>query len=707
MANLLLEIGTEELPLASLDVIYGELAEKCRESLKAGRIGFREVRVEATPRRIVLFIEGLAPRQEDQVLELRGPSEEKAFDEQKKPTRALEGFLKSREAEVSDIEWMDTPKGRFVMLRRREKGQALSRVLPELLQGLIGSLSFPKNMRWDPTGFRFPRPIRWILALLDESVVRMQLANVKSGRKTFGHRFLAPRALTVRRADWKAFTAALKKAHVVLSLKEREERVRSELASRFAQKHPDEELVHLSAQLVEEPFLLEGGFDRDYLRLPPEVLASCMKKNQKIFACYGVRGKMENRFVAVLNGRRAGLARIRSDYENVLQSRLHDARFFYEADTKARLETKVPLLDQIVYLGGLGTVYRKAERMKTMAAEFATSTGQSGLGEDLARAAWLCKADLMTQMVYEFPDLQGIVGREYALVDGEKQEIAAAIGMQYLPKNLSEDFSCVQKQFIPLAALLGILDRLDLLTGAFAIGLEPTGSQDPFALRRAGGTVIKLVRSFRFPFSMRAAMASLYSLFEPLRAENPEKWKSEDETCAALTRFLRDRVVFELQLKSGTKDFEIFEAVWSADADCIADVFDRIEVLGGLLRRSPQTLTRAGKVVERTGNIVKGMKDATAVVRPELFQDPLENRIFQLFQDRGSEVSSSVLNRDYEKATRLFGEIFYLPLHDFFEQVMVNVEDPAIRSNRQALMKSINRLYTDKLADLSVLSRIE
>lgn len=712
MPNLLVEIGTEELPVDALDVIYGELSAKAKKALYERGLGFKHISVEATPRRITLFIESLDPMQMDVTAMQIGPSYQKAYDSTGQPTSALVGFLKAHGATINQVKFEENiaiksegkefvRKGKYVVLKTPVKGKSAEKILPSVLLEVFSNLNFPKFMRWENSGFRFPRPIRWIVCLLDRKVIPFHLADVASSRQSYGHRFLSPKSFTVTRADWADYRKRLKRAHVILGLKEREELIRNALRRRFHQKYFDEELVHTTAQLVEEPYFLQGVFSKTYLELPTEVLASCMKKNQKIFACYDSKNQPAGRFVAVLNSARRGLGGIRADYENVLESRLRDARYFYETDTKEPFEKKRPLLEQLVYLDKLGTMREKTERLEKLAEAFAALLGREDLKEDLRRAARLSKIDLMTALVYEFPDLQGIAGREYALESGEKEEVAQAVGAQYFPKNLAVDSKELPKQMTPLGAMLGIIDRLDLLVGAFGVGLEPSGSQDPFALRRAGGGLVKLIRAFRFHFSIVEAIEASAGLY------GNSLTRSVKDLLPRLTSFLQERVTFEIQPKPGSRSWEILTAVFRSSFEDLADVYERFEILNRLWECEPEAFLRAGKVVERTANILKGIKAEANTVKPELLKEPLERELFRLLEERAGEIRDSLTRRDYEKATLLFGKVFYHPLHDFFDQVMVNTEDPAIRANRQALMKRINLLYTERLADLSLLSRLD
>ena len=695
----LIEIGTEELPVANLDIFSNQGAELIRKALIKHRLDFSAIRTGATPRRLAIFIENLEPKQKEERNVVTGPAADKAYDASGKPTPALLGFLSGQQATLQQVKIQETPRGRYVAIEKIHKGEPTSKILPRLLVETLSSLPFPKMMYWEKSGFRFPRPVRWIVALYGKKVIALNFAGIKSGRTTFGHRFLAPGSFSISQADWKDYEKRLKKKHVFLSGEVRGGMIEQGL-KKFQQKEFDSELLREAANLVEEPFLIQGKFSGTYRDLPEEILVTCMKKYQKIFACRDDKGNLVNRFVAVLNGRRSGLPQIRQDYENVLESRLRDAQYFYEEDTKEPLEKKVSRLKELVFLGRLGTMEERTERLRGLAKNFAEISGLRELEKILERTAHLSKADLTTQMVGEFPELQGIMGREYAEASGEPDEVARAVGEQYLPKNLAEDYQGLKKKLSLAGALFGITDRMDLLVGAFAVRLNPTGSEDPYALRRAGGILVKLVRSFSFQFSLSELIRQSY-----------QKYKvkldlSEEEVSKKLADFLKDRVAFELQAKSGTRLHEILQGVMKSSFNDLADVFRRFEMLAELSAKNPKVFFKTSKIVERTSNILKGAKEALNSVDPKLLQEPLEKRLYELAQQEEAELRRFVEERNYSEATRLYGETFFEPLHDFFDKVMVNVDDASIRRNRQALMKQINGLYTEKVADLSLLTQV-
>ncbi len=699
MPDLLIEIGTEELPLDSLDVLDSHLKDRITAALKSARFTLESVEVKTTPRRIAIGVKNLSAKQSDHVLEFSGPSAEQAYGADGKPTQALEGFLKSKGASLSDVQIKETPRGRFISVQKKEMGKPAAQVMAQILRDVLGALPFPKMMRWEASGFRFPRPIRWLVFLLDKRLVSCQIADVKSAAVSYGHRFLALGAFKILSADWAAYEKALAKRHVILDLAARESKIRRELASKFGQKNPDEELLHTVSQLIEEPFFLIGGFKRDYLKLPEAVLATCMKKNQKIFACRDGQGHVKNQFVAILNGKRGNLARIQSDFENVLESRLKDAQFFYHEDTKAPLEAKVEALSQIIYLGKLGTMKDKTQRIEKLSRVFAQKSGHSDLEKDLTKAAHLSKADLMTRLVFEMPELQGVVGGEYAARSGENSEVASAIATQYLPKNLTEDYQSLKKSIGLLGAMLGVVDRFDHLVGAFGMGLEPTGSQDPFALRRSAGVLVKLIRAYQLSFSFRELLESAVQGYgSALKIPAQEISKK-------LTAFLQDRVTFELGVSAGTRAHEILQAVLKAGADDWADVFARFEALVQLEKKDPGTFYKAAKVIERPANILKGFKGNVGTVDSSKLVEESEKQLFEILKSKGGLVLAAGKGQDYEKATRLLAEYFSEILHTFFSKVLVNAEDAEICRNRHALLKQVVDLYGSCIADLSVLSR--
>lgn len=699
--NFLLELGTEELPQGVLELLEGSFQNLLEKRLQEERIPFSKVSCCFSPRRIVAFIEKLGPVQEDQTVEWMGPSWDRAFDAAGKPTPALDGFMRSKDLKLADLQKKTTPRGDYVTASRRLSGEKTEKVLPKLLENILTGLPFRKPMRWNESRFAFPRPIRWIAALWGEKIFKLEIAGVKAGNFTYGHRVLAPGKIKITGgANLAAFKALLRKRHVIADTEERKQSIREQYFKKTGLKDCDEDLVNETAQLVEEPFVAVGDFGASFLKLPKEILITSLKKHQRIFALKDKKGKMSGKFAAVLNGKRAKLDVIVSDYRGVLEAKLRDALFFFAEDVKTPLEAKTPRLKDVIFLGKLGSLAEKSERLIALA-EYAAKQLHLSAEEktDLQRAAKLCKADLLTQMVYEFPVLQGIMGREYARADGEKEAVCLAIAEHYLPLQLSQDYQELKKQQNKTGALLAILDKVDSLAGAFGTGLIPTGSQDPYALRRAGGGVVKILRAFSFRLNLLDLCAEAVKLYGAKLTQPAEN------TLRSLQEFFKERIIFEAGVKPGSKEEEILKAALATEWRDVADLVKRYESVLGFSKKEKKIFEQARKVVERTHNILKGAKEQIPDhLDAELCREPLEKKLYDLVRDSSGAVQGFYEQGAFGDLTRLYGESFHGPIDEFFEKILINVEDQAVRKNRQALMKKINRLYVEKVADLSFVS---
>jgi len=700
--NFLLEIGVEELPTDALAVVEAHFKPDLEKRLAAERLSYHKVEFYFTPRRLVLFIAGIGDRQKAETVEWLGPAWDKAYDAEGKPTPALAGFLKSKNLGEGDVSRKETPKGVYVAARKILEGKKTEEILPGIITELLKSLPFAKRMRWDETGYPFPRPARWIVSLLGSKVLRFSIGLVKSDAFTTGHRFLSPGKMKVRDADFAAFKRLMVKLNVTLNPEERKQSIRKQFRAKAGRADCDEELVELNANLTELPFVITGKFSKSFLSLPKEILSTCMKKNQKIFLLTDAQGRSKAEFAAVLNGRKNDLPKIVEDYRGVLEARLRDSEFFYAEDTKEPLEKKVPRLKDIIFLGKLGNIEEKIGRMAGLAEGLAKSLELSEEEkENLKRACFLCKADLLTQMVYEFPELQGIMGREYARVNGEKEEVARAIAEHYLPKQLAQSYEDLREEQTKSGALLAILDKIDTLVGAFGIGLEPTGSHDPYALRRAGGGIVKILRTFRYPLDLQELISQAIGLYGTRLTQPAEA------IAKALERFFKERAVFELGIKAGSKEDEILKAVFGTAWSNISGVFLRYERLEKFFHKDKPAFEKARKVVERTNNILKGAKEEIPeIIDTSLFRFELEQRLYDALKQAEGRIPSLALEGKYEELTRSYGEILYAVLHEFFDEILVNAEEPELRKNRQALMKRVNRLYVDCAADLAFVSPV-
>ena len=467
--NLLFEIVTEELPVDSLDTLRNSWQLKFEEALRISRLSFESTHLGLTPRRIAVFVEELSPRQADETIEVSGPRKDQAYDKSGKPTQALLGFLRSKKLTEKDIFIKESRGAKSVAAKIIRKGVSTEKVLPELLEGVLESIPFPKRMRWDGDGFRFPRPIRWGLAIYGNKPLSFTFAGVRTKPETRGHRFLSNKPIRVSYADWDKYRELLLKNHVLLSEEDRKRVIRDGIKRRKKTTPLDESLIHITSFLTEEPFLVEGAFKKEYLKLPEEILYTVMKKHQRIFAIYNSKGDVLNHFIAVINGKRKDLERLKLNYERVLESRLNDAQFFFREDTQVSLDDRKDKLGDLIFMKKLGTYGQKEHRIGWLAIDLTSEKGDRLKGltaeeeKHLRDAAQICKRDLATQMVFEFPELQGVMGREYALYDGKPPEVARAISEHYLPKSLAEGYKYLSKTISRVGAVLGIIDRLDTL----------------------------------------------------------------------------------------------------------------------------------------------------------------------------------------------------------------------------------------------------
>ncbi|HSR10939.1 MAG TPA: glycine--tRNA ligase subunit beta, partial [Thermodesulfobacteriota bacterium] len=498
MSELLLEIGTEEIPSAFIPRALEEMQSLLAEEFRSNRIPCKEIKALGTPRRLVLTATGMASSQEGRVVENVGPAKRIAFDEQGNPTKAAMGFARGQGVRVEDLQVVKTEKGEYVCARREEKGVETSGILPDILPRLISSIHFPKSMRWMDLENAFVRPIHWILALFDGKTVPFQIGNVSSGSLSRGHRFMAPGSFQVK--DLADYLIKLKNSFVIVNPEERRELILAEVKKAAAEVSgaavADPGLLEIVTYLVEYPVALRGGFSRDFLSLPREVLISAMREHQRYFSIAGENGSLLPYFVAVSNTKPRDPKVVIRGNERVLQARLADAKFFFVEDQKVPLAQRVEGLKKVVYHSKLGTSYEKVMRIKGVS-EYLASRVNPELRETVERAALLCKADLITGMVGEFPSLQGTMGRVYARLSGEREEVAQAIYEHYLPTSAGGDLP----KSAP-GAILSMADKLDTVCGCFGVGLIPTGTADPYALRRQTLGIINIILDKRYALNL-------------------------------------------------------------------------------------------------------------------------------------------------------------------------------------------------------------
>ena len=686
MADLLLEILSEEIPARMQAGASRALERQVRSRLEAARLPVARCESFVTPRRLVLFACGLPAVQPDVTVERKGPRVDA-------PARALEGFLAQAGLTRDQCERRDTPKGPVWFAVTREKGRATGTLLAELLPAALAAVPWPKSMRWDSSGVRWVRPVRSILCLLDAAVVRFRFGAVESGRATRGHRLLSPGAFEVEVA--RGYADALARARVMLDPAARARAVvegaeRLARAERLALK-PDDWLVSENAGLVEWPAVLMGRIDARFMALPDEVLTSAMRGHQRYFNLLDGDGCLAPRFVMVGNGETAdGGASVVAGNERVLRARLADAAFFWEQDRRRPLEDCVPALAGIVFHARLGSMADKTERIAAAAAALCRFVA----GADAARAARagaLCKADLASGMVGEFPDLQGVVGRHYAIADGEPPAVARAIAEHYAPQGPGDRCPTA-----PESVAVALADKLDTLAGFFAIDERPTGSKDPFALRRAALGAIRLILENRLRLPLRAVLTEMLAGYGALLPPAPGA-----EAAAAVLDFLADRVKAHLRDRGVRHD--LIGAVFAAgDEDDLLRLLARVAALERFL--SGEDGANLLTAYRRAANIlrIEEKKDGRSHAGPAddaLFATEEERALRARLAEVDARAGAALRQETFEEAMAAMATL-RAPVDAFFDRVTVNCEDPARRRNRLMVLSEI-RGSLDRLADFS------
>ncbi len=684
MADLLFEIGAEEIPAGFAPAALQQLSQDLAKALDDARLPHGEVRAVGTPRRLAVWAREVAPRQGDAISQALGPPVAQAFDAAGNPTPAATGFARSQGVEVAALERVETPKGLRLAVTKVEKGRKAEAVMPGILERLVAGLRFRKVMRTGNDDVTFARPVRWMVALLGGKPVPVRHGGVRSGRTTVGHRFLSPRAIPLSGKP-EDYVARLRKAHVLVDPDERRAAVDAEL-SRAARKaggalRPDEPLVEQVTWLVEHPTGIAGSFEKSNLELPPEVVISEMRNHQRYFAVVDARGRLQNRFVAVSGTPVKDPAVARHGYERVLRARLADARFFFEEDRKRKLVDRIEDLGRRTYQARLGSELDRVHRIGAVAGDLARALGrEEELLSDVLEAARLCKTDLTTGMVGEFPELQGTMGGHYARQEGLKPAVADAIEDHYKPLGASEEMPRGD-----LGALVGVADRLHQLVGIIGVGEKATGAADPYGLRRAAIGILRIVQSRGWHLSLAAAVE------RTLDALSGVKLAADRAVVASQVReFLRGRL---RALWGDEFDGDLVDAVLAAGFDDVVDARRRLEALASVKAR-PDFVPLA-VAFKRVANIrEKAGEGASAVVDPALLLDGAERALHDDLLRVDGEVAELRRARDYAGVLRAVASI--KPAVDrFFDEVLVMAEEPAVRANRLGLMKRVSDLFGD------------
>ncbi len=686
--DFVLEIGTEEIPARFMPSAISQLKEIAGRWITENRLACGEIAAYGTPRRLTVYITGLAEEQEDFVDLIKGPSKKASLDENGNPTRAAEGFARSQGVSVGDLIVQETPNGEYVFAEKRQTGQKTAGILPQFCLELINGLSFPKPMRWGYKEMRFARPIRWLLALFGNTVIPFEIEGLQSGRVTYGHRFLSQGPIELYQAP--DYLDRLRDAYVIVDHVERRERIRNQVVKvaerEGAEVLPDEELLEEVTHLLEYPTALCGTFDREYLRLPREVLITPMREHQRYFPVVDSEGNLMNKFITLRNGTDSFLDTVKEGNEKVLRARLADAEFFFEEDLKTPLRSNVAKLGKIVFQESLGTVLEKVERIGALGRYLAAEMGinDENLLEDIEQGAYLCKADLVTNMVYEFPELQGIMGREYALRNGEKESVAQAVFEHYLPR-----FSGDILPETTAGSIISIADKIDTIVGCFAVGIQPTGSQDPYALRRQALGICHIAIEGKLNFSVNNLIEKAYQCYgDSIKAQ-----LSAGETVLEVTEFFKQRLKNIFADRGFT--YDVIDAVLSVGHDRLTDTLLRAEALTNL--RSQEIFGKLLTAYTRVSNLAKNAESDD--IAPDLFTEEVEKELYAEFVKAKEEMKIYLEEKQYRQFLQRFA-LLQQYIDNFFEGVMVMVDDEKIKHNRLALLKNIAGL-TRLVADLT------
>jgi glycyl-tRNA synthetase beta chain len=679
----LLEIGTEEIPAGFMLPAAESLVTLFSKTMENARIAHGTVETYATPRRLILRASDVEVCQATVEIEKIGPAITVAFDEHGNPTKSAIGFARSQGVDVADLLVVRTPKGEQVAVRKTETGQATSDVLSLSLRELIEKIPFPKTMRWMDLDVRFARPIHWIVALFQGEMLPFSFGNILSGNSSRGHRFTHPESFEV--TCFKDLRSSLEAQGILIDPEERRKQIENLIKDLAAgagfRVFDDPELLSEVTFLVESPYPVMGEFSRDFLELPASILITCMKKHQRYFSVQGSDGRIANRFIAVNNTPVKDEAISIRGHQRVLKARLEDARFYFREDRKQPLFSRLDALKGVVFHSKLGTAHEKVERFTLLAKKLAENLAPDKL-QMVERAALLSKCDLETGIVYEFPELQGIIGSYYAKKDGELEEVATAIREHYLPAHAGDS---LPKGIV--GSLVSIADRMDTIAGCFSVGLIPTGAADPYALRRHALAIIQILINLDQALDLNWLVRDAVHLLDAF------KTRPEEQVITDVMDFIRTRFV-NFHTSRGYS-LDVVEAVVRARFDDPVDARRRVEALEDWKKQTDFEAVMVG--FKRVTNILKGIPPRE--VSPELFVEDAERALFSAYMSVSDRSEPLIDMGDYSKAVKIIAEL-RPPIDAFFDTVMVMVENEVLKNNRLGLLTGLANLFR-RVADFS------
>jgi len=680
--DFLVELGTEELPPKALKKLSQAFADGIEQGLAEANLSGSKIELFAAPRRLAVRIADLPEKQEDKEEVVYGPPAKIGFDEDGKPTKAAEGFAKRSGVDVSEIKTGDNGK---LMIELSINGQATTSLLADIVQSSLDKLPIPKRMRWGASRTEFVRPVHWLVMLFGNDIVDGEVLGLKAGNTSRGHRFHAPDDIHIESPA--AYEEALRGAFVMASFEERQALIKEQVAAEGKKLNGeaviDEDLLDEVTALNEWPVALAGNFEERFLDVPAEALISSMKEHQKYFHVVDSEGNLKPNFITIANIESKDPAQVIAGNEKVIRPRLADAAFFWETDRKQPLESRFDKLKSVVWVNKLGSIADKSERISALASKIANATGSdTALAE---RAAKLCKADLVTSMVYEFTDLQGLAGQYYAEKDGEHADVCAAMVEQYMPA-----FAGDQLPATATGTAIALADRLDSLVGLFGLGQIPTGTKDPFALRRASLGVLRILVEKKIDLDLNELI--------DWAIDNNWPVALKENTKATLVEYMLDR--FSAWYQDENIPSEVFQAVRARGITKPLDINNRVHAVFGFSKLdAAQALAAANK---RVSNILtKAEQGVSDSVDASLLQEEAEKQLAAKVAEVSSALEPVFAASDYTQAMKTLAELRE-PVDQFFDQVMVMADDEAVKNNRLALLSQLRNLFLE-VADISLL----
>ena len=688
--DFLVEIGTEELPPKALRPLMEAFGERLVTGIDEARLDHGDAQVFASPRRLAVRVKKLAAAQEDRAVEQKGPPVRIAFDDGGNPTPAAEAFAGKCGVSVDELERAATDKGEWLVFNTVEKGRSVAELMPEIIERALGSLPIPRRMRWGASEAEFVRPVHWIVLLHGKDVVDATIMGIRTGRESRGHRFHAQGSVTIGKPG--DYLKVLEDpGFVIADFERRRELVREGVeaaASRAGGNIVDgESLYDEVASLVEWPVPIVGAFDEVFLELPREVVVSTLTGHQRYFPVADDDGRLLPHFVTVANIESRDPEQVIEGNERVIRPRLADAAFFWDSDRKKPLTARAETLRDVVYQRGLGSVFDRSQRIAAIATWLAGQLDADA--KTVERAATLCKCDLVTGMVGEFPDLQGTMGRYYALADGEPAAVADAIAEHYLPRFAGDDLpESVAGQ------ILAIAEKLDTLAGVFSVGKKPSGNRDPFGLRRAALGIVRILIE-------RGLDVDLKALIENAVGEQPKSKLDADELAADVYGFITDRLRRYFLDRDSKLRTETFDAVMARQPASLVDFDRRLAAVQTFARlEQAESLAAANK---RIANILRKAGDPEGLdIKQKRLEEGAEVALFNALRNAREKVAPMLEERRYAQVLNELADLRD-PVDRFFDDVMVMADDEAVRNNRLALLGDLRALFLD-VADISRLS---